>query len=151
MHESFTCNSILLKLSLKNRGILLNSFKIRVICCIVCELRANAHFPPTILGSTFSLVQTQKFPSLVYQISQKIKFKLGFLINKQTQKRFLSTKSQLFTFTPQIWGLLFPSVHLKGFLVQGCFSFCVFHKQRAWVPYTHWVSSIDEFFQILFI
>ena len=59
------------------------------------------------LGLLF-LVQIQKSLSLVYQISLKIKFKLGLLINKQTQKRFLSTKSHLFTLTPQFWGLLFP-------------------------------------------
>ena len=37
-------NSILLKSSFKNRGILLNSFKKMVFCYIVCKLGANAHF-----------------------------------------------------------------------------------------------------------
>ena len=41
---SSTCNSILLKSSLKNSDILLNSFKTGVFSCIVCKFGANAHF-----------------------------------------------------------------------------------------------------------
>ena len=44
--SSSICNSILLKSSFKNRGILLNNFKITIFCCIVCKLGANAHFIP---------------------------------------------------------------------------------------------------------
>ena len=44
--SSSICNSILLKSSFKNRGILLNSFKKMVFCYIVCKLGANAHFIP---------------------------------------------------------------------------------------------------------
>ena len=42
--SSFTCNLILLKLSLKNMDILLNNFKIGTFYCIVCKLWANAYF-----------------------------------------------------------------------------------------------------------
>ena len=40
--SSFTCNSILLKSSFKNRFILLNNFKIEIFYCIVDKLVANA-------------------------------------------------------------------------------------------------------------
>ena len=43
--SNFTQNSILLKLSFKNRGILLNNFKTGVLYYIVLKLWANAHFP----------------------------------------------------------------------------------------------------------
>ena len=43
--SSFTQNSILLKLSLKDNGILLNNFKTKTFYCIVLKLGANAHFP----------------------------------------------------------------------------------------------------------
>ena len=44
--SSFTCNSILLKSSLKNMSIFLNSFKIGTFCYIVYKLVANIHFLP---------------------------------------------------------------------------------------------------------
>ena len=45
-------NSILLQLSLKNRDIFLNSFKINAICYIVHKLGVNAHFPLVMLDKT---------------------------------------------------------------------------------------------------
>jgi len=50
---SSICNSILSKLSLKNRDILLNSFKTMAFCCIVCKLGANTHFPQNIRIESF--------------------------------------------------------------------------------------------------
>ena len=39
-----TCNSIFFLLELKNRDILLNSFKIKTFYCIICKLWTNINF-----------------------------------------------------------------------------------------------------------
>ena len=99
--SSSTCNSILLKLSFKNKDIMLNSFKTLTFCCIICKLGTNNHIPlhicRTIISRTYHheiCVRVKWDPNASFLALNLFLGGISISINVKTEVRAAATKEK---------------------------------------------------------